>query len=164
MQCGGDGLLEVLPRRDELRDALVFEHLGDVGDVDAERRQLREHELRVLASRCAGLRPDALVFPSPTGGYMKRTRSSEGSRSWFASALKSAGLPRMTIHDLRRTAASLAVQSGANVKTVQRMLGHTSAAMTLDVYADLFDSDLDEVSGAMDAAARSAGIDALLGE
>lgn len=82
----------------------------------------------------------------------------------FVSALKSAGLPRMTIHDLRHTAASLAVQSGANVKTVQRMLGHTSAAMTLDVYADLFDSDLDEVSGAMDAAARSAGIEQLFQE
>jgi len=120
--------------------------------------------IQALASRCAGLRLDALVFPSPTGGYMKRTRSSEGSKSWFASALKSAGLPRMTIHDLRHTAASLAVQSGANVKTVQRMLGHTSAAMTLDVYADLFDSDLDEVSGAMDAAARSAGIEQLFQE
>jgi integrase len=35
---------------------------------------------------------------------------------------------------------------GANPKVVQRMLGHASAAMTLDVYADLFDSDLDSVA------------------
>ena len=35
---------------------------------------------------------------------------------------------------------------GANPKIVQRMLGHASAAMTLDVYADLFDSDLDTVA------------------
>ena len=34
------------------------------------------------------------------------------------------------------TAASLAVSAGANVKAVQRMLGHASAAMTLDVCAD----------------------------
>ena len=33
---------------------------------------------------------------------------------------------------------------GANVKAVQRMLGHAKASMTLDVYADLFDEDLDE--------------------
>jgi len=59
----------------------------------------------------------------------------------------------MTIHDLRHTAASLAVQSGANVKTIQRMLGHTSAAMTLDVYSDLFDDDLDAVSAALNRAA-----------
>ena len=52
----------------------------------------------------------------------------------------------MTPHDLRHTAASLAIQSGVNVKAVQRMLGHASAAMTLDVYADLFDDDLDLVT------------------
>ncbi|WP_420898865.1 tyrosine-type recombinase/integrase [Cryobacterium glaciale] len=39
----------------------------------------------------------------------------------------------MTPHDLRHTAASLAVSVGANVKAVRRMLGHSSAAMTLDV-------------------------------
>ncbi|KQT74118.1 integrase [Microbacterium sp. Leaf436] len=58
----------------------------------------------------------------------------------------------MTVHDLRHTAASLAISSGANVKAVQRMLGHASAAMTLDVYADLFDDDVDTVSAALDAA------------
>ncbi|WP_375386693.1 tyrosine-type recombinase/integrase [uncultured Microbacterium sp.] len=47
---------------------------------------------------------------------------------------------------LRHTAASLAISSGANVKPVQRMLGHASAAMTLDTYADLFEDDLDEVA------------------
>jgi integrase len=45
-----------------------------------------------------------------------------------------------------RTAASLAIHAGANPKVVQRMLGHASAAMTLDVYADLFDSDLESVA------------------
>lgn len=53
----------------------------------------------------------------------------------------------MTIHDLRHTVASLMVKSGANVKAIQRRLGHTSAAMTLDAYADLFDDDLDSVGG-----------------
>jgi integrase len=36
--------------------------------------------------------------------------------------------------------------AGANPKVVQRMLGHASAAMTLDVYADLFESDLDALA------------------
>jgi integrase len=58
----------------------------------------------------------------------------------------------MTIHDLRHMAASLAVSAGANVKAVQRMLGHASAAVTLDTYADLFDDDLDAVSDALDEA------------
>jgi integrase len=50
--------------------------------------------------------------------------------------------PRVTIHDLRHTVASLAISVGANVKAVQRMLGHSSPAMTLDTYADLFDDEL----------------------
>ena len=55
-------------------------------------------------------------------------------------------------HDLRHTAASLAVAAGANVKAVQRMLGHASAAMTLDVYAGLFGDDLDAVAERLDQA------------
>ena len=54
--------------------------------------------------------------------------------------------PRVTAHVLRHTAASLAISAGANPKVVQRMLGHASAAMTLDVYADLFEWDLDAVA------------------
>lgn len=46
--------------------------------------------------------------------------------------------------------ASLAISSGANPKAVQRMLGHASAAMTLDTYANLFEDDLDAVSDRMD--------------
>ncbi|MEN4449913.1 tyrosine-type recombinase/integrase, partial [Mycobacterium sp. SM3041] len=58
--------------------------------------------------------------------------------------------PRITPHDLRHTAASLAVSAGANVKAVQKMLGHASAAMTLDTYADLFDRDEEAVAAAHD--------------
>ena len=59
------------------------------------------------------------------------------------------GLPP---HDLRHTAASLAQAAGANVKAVQRMLGHASASMTLDVYAGLFGDDLDAVAHRLDQA------------
>ena len=47
--------------------------------------------------------------------------------------------------------ASLAVSFGANVKVIQRQLGHHSAAITLDVYADLFDTDMDSVAQAFDS-------------
>lgn len=85
-----------------------------------------------------------------------------GSDRWFAAAVRRAQavdptIPTITPHDLRHTAASLAVQAGANVKAVQRMLGHASAAMTLDVYADLFDEDLDAVASRM-ADARDASL------
>ena len=57
--------------------------------------------------------------------------------------------PRVTPHDLRHTTASLAVSAGANIKALQRMLGHAKAFTTLDTYADLFDDDLDTVSIAL---------------
>ncbi|HEU0240069.1 MAG TPA: tyrosine-type recombinase/integrase [Micromonosporaceae bacterium] len=58
-------------------------------------------------------------------------------------------------HELRHTAASLPIHSGANVKVVQRMLGHGSATMMLDLYGHLFPDQLDEVAEAMEAARRS---------
>lgn len=67
-----------------------------------------------------------------------------------------AGLEGLTPHELRHTAASLAVSSGANVKDVQRMLGHASAAMTLDVYAGLFEDSLDGVADRLDTLTRAA--------
>lgn len=87
---------------------------------------------------------DALLFENARGGYVRRPKTKDDS-SWFVKAYKQVGVEHMTIHDLRHTAASLMVASGANVKVVQRQLGHASASMTLDVYADLFDDDLDVV-------------------
>jgi hypothetical protein len=65
---------------------------------------------------------------------------------WFMRAVQSVGIQAVTPHDLRHTCASLAVSAGVNVLALQRMLGHTSAKMTLDTYSDLFDDDLDAVA------------------
>jgi integrase len=105
-----------------------------------------------LIERAAGKTKDDLLFGDANGDHMRRTRVSTGSRSWFKTALTDAGLDPMTLHDLRHTAASLAISAGANVKAVQRMLGHASAAMTLDTYSDLFDDDLNDVSDRLDQA------------
>ena len=86
---------------------------------------------------------DDLVFPSPAGGYLPRPKSQRG---WFAGAVKRAAVQSITPHDLRHTCASLAVSAGVNVLALQRMLGHKSAKVTLDTYADLFDDDLDAVA------------------
>ncbi|RBP64152.1 site-specific recombinase XerD [Brevibacterium sanguinis] len=107
----------------------------------------------LLAQQCEGKQPDDLVFTAPLrGGFMRHPKTGKG---WFHRASLAAGAEGMVIHDMRATAASLAVSAGANVKVIQRMLGHKSAAMTLDTYSDLFDDDLNAVSDALDSA-RSA--------
>lgn len=95
---------------------------------------------------------DDLVFPDPNGTYMRPPHTGKNRVSWMDAAVQSANVSRVKPHDLRHTAASFAVSAGTNVKAVQRMLGHSSTAMTLDVYAELFDDDLDAVAIALDAA------------
>ncbi len=115
-----------------------------------------------LALTVRGKDRSELIWPSQNGGYLKSPSTHD---SWLSGAVKRCQraadaarakelkddpdneprtpvFPRITAHDLRHTAASLAISAGANVKAVQRMLGHKSAAMTLDTYADLFDDDL----------------------
>jgi integrase len=101
----------------------------------------------LLAVELAGKAADDLVFTTLTG---KPLRNLNFRRDVFDQAATDAGLSGLTPHELRHTAASLAVSAGANVKAVQRMLGHKSAVMTLDVYAGLFDDDLDALAARMD--------------
>ncbi|QCV88216.1 site-specific integrase [Acidipropionibacterium jensenii] len=106
-----------------------------------------------LAARVKDREPADLLFPGDKGGVL-RNASARGQ--WFDGAVQDAGLAPLTPHELRHTAASLAVASGADVKIVQNMLGHKSAAMTLDTYADLFDAGLDQVADSLSRARAEA--------
>jgi integrase len=107
-----------------------------------------EFVLDELSRQCAGKAPADLVFAGRDGGYLQRPKSSTG---WFQAAVKRAKVQKVTPHDLRHTCASLAVSAGVNVLALQRMLGHKSAKITLDTYADLFDDDLDAVAVSLHA-------------
>ena len=96
---------------------------------------------------------DDLVFHGEGGSVIRlnnwRRRVFEPAVAACVAA--SVSFPRVTPHDLRHTCASLSIQAGANVKAIQTALGHSSAAMTLDTYADLFPDDLEAVAAALDA-------------
>ena len=83
-------------------------------------------------------------------------------RRWWSQAVAAAELfPRTSstatvvydfkLHELRHTAASLAIQAGANIKALQNMLGHESAGLTLDRYGHLYGSDVEAVGVAINA-------------
>lgn len=89
-----------------------------------------------VATRSAKGR-DGVMFPNRFGHYA----TPPGVSTWFSGAVARCmkaddKFPRVTVHDLRHPAASLAISAAANVKVVQRMLWHASA-MTVDVYSDL---------------------------
>jgi integrase len=116
-----------------------------------------------LAVLMQGRGRDDLMFAGPKGAVL---RVSTFRPRVFAPAVarcqeKDRDFPTVTPHDLRHSAASLAISAGANVKAVQTMLGHKSAAMTLDTYSDLFPDDLDAVAARLDEVVRAEGVGVL---
>ncbi len=96
--------------------------------------------------------PGDLVFCNALGRGLDYRDVGEG----FRAALKAAGLTgpgRLTLHSLRHTFTSLLIAKGLDVVFVSRQLGHASPAITLSVYAHLFDQ-------AQHAAAARAALEA----
>ena len=58
-------------------------------------------------------------------------------RKFFKPVLKKAGLPIIRFHDLLHTYVSLLIEQGENIQYIQSQLGHSSPAVTLNVYAHL---------------------------
>lgn len=160
----------------------VGEALGlDVGDVDASARRIHvdrtvtvDRDGRTALGLPKNGKPRTIAYPAwldpvlapllkrpakeplfaaPRGG--RWTVNTWRNRVWYPASRASGVEAR--IHDLRHTYASWAVAAGADVKTLQRQLGHSSASMTLDVYAELFPDRLDEVAGLLPDLGNTAG-------
>jgi integrase len=110
-----------------------------------------------LAELMRGKERDDLVLTDQRGGVLRNSNwRVRVFRPAVAKCQAADGtFPTITPHDLRHTAVSLAVSVGANVKAVQRMVGHANASMTLDTYADLFDEDLDDVADRLNVAIQT---------
>jgi integrase len=93
---------------------------------------LREHKLASAFSA-----EDGVVFCSHAGTPIEPRNL---VRRGLAPALRAAGLPRLRWHDLRHVAASSLIAAGLAADDVARILGHSSAAVTLRVYAHDFDA------------------------
>ena len=108
--------------------------------------------LKLLATAMVGKAGDELLWCRGDGQPLRPPTTTH----WFGAAVRrrqavDAKFPRVIVHELRHTAASLMIASGANVKTVQSQLGHKTARMTLDQYGHLFPDDLDDVADKMDS-------------
>jgi integrase len=87
-----------------------------------------------LSSRCRSLS----ARTSPTGGWDTTRWGVYGlcePTELFDRLVKRSGLPRLTVHGLRHSHATLALQAGVHPKVVQERLGHSSVAFTLDRYS-----------------------------
>jgi integrase len=93
--------------------------------------------------------PDDFVFQDPKGGAIVATRFMDSA---WRPARKAVGLSSTGLHALRHTYASLLIAAGESVKVVSERLGHTNAAMTLNVYSHLFPDSEDKTRKAIDGA------------
>jgi integrase len=109
---------------------------------------------KVLAARIEGRPPDDLVFTTPHGQPLRNLNWRRDVR--WNQVCAELGLDGLTPHDLRRTFGSLARLAGADLKYIQKAMGHSSITVTAEIYAHLFDSELDQVSDALDALTEGA--------
>lgn len=92
--------------------------------------------------------PEALVFTSPKGGPLARSRF---TRRVWQPATDAAGVRGVTFHGLRHSSVAILVDAGCNVREVSEWAGHNSAAFTLTRYGGLFEDSSDAAVKRLDA-------------
>ncbi|NEG54743.1 tyrosine-type recombinase/integrase [Bifidobacterium platyrrhinorum] len=125
--------------------------LGTPKNGEARTVAIPDFLIEPLQKQVAGCKKDDFVFRAPRGGAIDdgNWRTRIWSKVMDNLGMKDEGV---TIHSLRHTYASIAIANGADVKTLQKQLGHATATMTLDIYAALWPDKLDSVAHAVSQA------------
>lgn len=139
----GVGMVLVEPKTSRSRRTV---HMSRVAVEAMSRHRIRQRELR-LAMGPEWQDGADLVFRTKFG----RPVTAKWVNDAFRRALTEAGLPRIRVHDLRHTAATLLLTKGVHPKVVQEMLGHSTVTLTLDTYSHVTPSLHQEAADQMDA-------------
>ena len=104
---------------------------------------------------------DQLAPPHPTRLVFTTFNDTPQSPSNFRARhyrplVQRAGLPGLTFHAMRHSAATLLLAAGADIKSAQRILGHSKASHTLDIYADFVPDRVDAAMECLEAAIEEA--------
>src|SRR6516225_2163286 len=108
-----------------------------------------ERLVPALKARLDGRARSAPAIASPRGSRL-------GLENWkravnWKAAIAQVGRERLRVHDLRHTYASLSRRAGADLRLLQKAMGHASITVTAHTYADLFDDELDNIAAALDS-------------
>lgn len=125
------------------RDAPNRLHIGSTKTGETRTVPVSQRVLALLqalkrereAALGVALLPDSFVFCRGTNPYLPV--DPEEPTRWQRRFVHRHGLPNVSPHDLRHTAATLALESGADLKQVQQLLGHRDPATTLAFYTGL---------------------------
>jgi integrase len=118
--------------------------------IDVLKRH-RTQEKRDKLKAGSDWRGSDLVFTSTIGPPL----DDRNVRRAFKNVLSAAKLPKMRIHDLRHTCATLLLAQGVHPKTVQELLGHSQISLTMDMYSTVLPPVSCEAAAQMDAVLRA---------
>jgi len=135
------GIVNVKRQLLSLRSGIAFEETAKTKSgkrsitlTDDAIRELKIHKKRQLQERLLigeSYQDNGLVFCKGDGSPVGPNEFTKH----FQRLLVNAGLPKVRLHDLRHTHATLLLQRGVPAKLVQERLGHSSIKMTLDLYS-----------------------------
>lgn len=111
-------------------------------------REQQEQERKVAGKKWQPTpgQPDGLIFTTVTG----RVTDPRSLNRMLTILCRDAHVPRVRVHDLRHTCASLLLAQGVDARTIMEMLGHSTITMTLDTYAHVMDTTLRSAAERMD--------------
>ncbi len=151
-----------------------------VGDLDLVKKQLKvtrsktsagrrpialsERNTRLLQSYLqktgrSDASPNDVLFTSPLGHPI---HSSNFRKRVFIPTREAAGLENVTFHDLRRTQATALAAMEVNLKAMTERMGHTDAALTMNIYAKATEENLREAAGATEIYLGTSCLDELM--
>jgi integrase len=119
--------------------------------VDRLRRHRVEQAQGFPANVAILQTPETLVFERNGKAWVPNTFTTA-----FMRALDDAGIPRLRLHDLRHSFASMAIEAGVDLKTISSALGHSAISTTADIYAHVTDSLMADAANRIDGAITSA--------
>lgn len=162
------GRVDVLAKPARLTVVEQLQELASTGEIvfvspKSERSRRTVTFTAKVAEALAGLvlgGRTAMVFRAPQGGYV-RTRNFR--RTWKR-ATAAAGLEGLRIHDLRHTHAAWLISAGVALTAIQHRLGHSSIAVTSDLYGHLLPAVDEGILAAVEAALAGVDLDAMAAE
>jgi integrase len=111
---------------------------------------LKEHRQLIVQERIA-LGPEYqnndLVVCTKFGGPVTQ----RAIQKVWTSFLEKTGAPKITFHDLRHTHASLLIKQGVHIKVISERLGHSSVAITMDLYGHLMPNMQEDAAAGLDS-------------
>ena len=118
--------------------------------MDARIKALKAHRKRQLEERLAwgaAWQDSGYVFTQPNGAPIRP----DAVTRRFDALVCAAGLPRIRLHDLRHTHATLGLAAGIPAKVMSERLGHAKVGITLDLYSHVVPGMQEEAAAKLEA-------------